>query len=120
MDVSQRKIASLSDQLGLNTSSVNDGAHEISKDSSSLKEDLNIYHFEPKGDELIETVVRLSGVDENSMRRELESILAASGHMAESGTSGGSASSEITLDDLRASMLEYLEEMNRSMTMESE
>jgi len=147
MDVSQKKTAlrvsnsdaSASDQF---FNSENSSSHDWSAyseaeshdsvthgalpalDRSSSDSLIDSYQFEPKGDELIETVVRLSGVDEKSIRLELETILSASGHLSTREADGVSHSvekqSDLTIEDLRASMLQYLEEMNRSMTLDSE
>jgi|GEM_PF-4587039 len=68
------------------------------------------YQFEPVGPELLETIVRLSGLDEKKARSELEGMLNSSGH---------EGVENLTIDDLRASMLQYLEEMNRDMVESS-
>jgi len=109
MEVSQNKVAP---------------AHELADEMSQSEVKVDSYQFEPQGEELIETVVRLSGIDEKSIRNELKSILSASGHLpTESSIAHSDAlmePGELTIDDLRASMLQYLEEMNRSMTSEIE
>jgi hypothetical protein len=107
MEVSQNKAVATQDSVG---------------DQSQLESPLASYQFEPQGEELIETVVRLSGIDEKSIRNELETILSASGHLpSEKERPASDASAEqgsLTIEDLRASMLQYLEEMNRSITSE--
>ena len=109
MEVSGNKAAPI------NVSLKDAGSKEIPEGASVS------HHFEPRGHELIDTVVRLSGLEENSVRRELESILSASGHLDETSVLDSDGSSEfrdLTIEDLRASMLRYLEEMNRTMTGE--
>jgi hypothetical protein len=83
------------------------------QDSMKEADSSNSIHFEPTGSELLETVVRLSGLDEGNARRELESILVSSGHMNAQGVDPSVG--DLTIEDLRASMLLYLEEMNRTL-----
>lgn len=54
-----------------------------------------------KGEELLETVISLTGLPEALVSEELEEILAKSGH----------SSGSLTLDQLRESLLLYLEQI---------
>lgn len=56
-----------------------------------------------KGAELIQSVAALTGLPEPLMEQELVEIVARSGH----------SPNELTLDQLRQSMLAYLEELER-------
>jgi hypothetical protein len=56
--------------------------------------------------ELLTEVASLTGLPVDWVQSELTQIVKKSGHTP----------NELTLDELRASMLEYLEEMNREMT----
>jgi hypothetical protein len=61
------------------------------------------------GSELLVEVANLTGLPVDWVQTELTQIVKSSGHTPE----------QLTLDELRASMLEYLEEMNREL-MEQE
>jgi hypothetical protein len=56
--------------------------------------------------ELLSEVASLTGLPVDWVESELTQIVKKSGHTPE----------QLTLEELRASMLEYLEEMNREMT----
>jgi hypothetical protein len=60
-----------------------------------------------EGQDLVNSVVSLTGLPEEEMYKELEQILESSGHQ----------SSELTMDSLRAAMIAYLEE---TMALEAE
>jgi hypothetical protein len=55
----------------------------------------------PLGDELISTVVSLTGLPAPLMQQELQNIL----------ESAGQKTSDLTIEDLRAAMLTYLESL---------
>jgi hypothetical protein len=61
------------------------------------------------GQELIETVVSLSGLPEMLIRTELNEIVDQSDRVAQ----------ELTLDQLRAAMIHYLEQINEDFVKES-
>lgn len=65
---------------------------------------------EPGGQQLIDTIVSLTGLPENLIQNELNEILAHTRQEA----------SELTLDQLRASLLEYLEAVNESYSQVEE
>ena len=60
--------------------------------------------------ELLSEVASLTGLPVDWVESELTQIVKKSGHAPEA----------LTLDELRASMLEYLEEMNREMNAQEE
>ncbi len=60
--------------------------------------------------ELLVEVASLTGLPVDWVQSELTQIVKKSGHTPE----------QLTLDELRASMLEYLEEMNREMTAQEQ
>ena len=101
MDVSRNMNGT--EKNGVASEEVSRGSDGVAAGPSSAIEQ---YQFEPVGPELLETIVRLSGLDEKKARTELEGMLSSSGH---------EGVENLTIDDLRASMLQYLEEMNRTM-----
>lgn len=101
MDVSRNLIGT--ETNGVASEEISRGSDGVAEGPSSVIEQ---YQFEPVGPELLETIVRLSGLDEKKARTELEGMLTSSGH---------EGVENLTIDDLRASMLQYLEEMNRDM-----
>ena len=56
----------------------------------------------PKGTELIQTLVDLTGLPEAFVHQELEDILSTT-------SAAETTKSELTLDELRAALIEYLE-----------
>lgn len=65
----------------------------------------------PESDsELLTEVASLTGLPVDWVQSELTQIVKKSGHTPE----------QLTLEELRASMLEYLEEMNREMNAQEE
>lgn len=76
---------------------------DVSKDKSK---DLENTESESKDSELLTEVASLTGLPVDWVQSELTQIVKKSGH----------APNELTLDELRASMLAYLEEMNREMS----
>jgi hypothetical protein len=64
---------------------------------------------EPGGQELLQTVVTLTGLPEQWIRNELDQILEQSGQ----------SSSDVTLDTLREAMAAYLESMQAEFIDES-
>jgi hypothetical protein len=101
MDVSRNMNGT--EKNGVASEEISRGSDGVAAGPSSAIEQ---YQFEPVGPELLETIVRLSGLDEKKARNELEGMLSSSGH---------EGVENLTIDDLRASMLQYLEEMNRTM-----
>src|SRR5690242_13600364 len=76
-------------------------------DVSKKSKDLENTATERSGEsELLTEVASLTGLPVDWVESELTQIVKKSGHTP----------TELTLDELRASMLEYLEEMNREMT----
>ncbi len=74
---------------------------DVSKDKSKVIEEVA-----PGSDsELLTEVASLTGLPVDWVQTELTAIVKKSGHTPE----------QLTLEELRASMLEYLEEMNREM-----
>jgi hypothetical protein len=70
-----------------------------------------------EGDELVRSIVALSGLPDESVRSELQEIL-------EMGSDASSAQekpnlSSMSLDELRAAMLVYLESIHADMTSEN-
>ncbi len=63
---------------------------------------------EPCGQELIETVVAQSGLPDLIIRSELNEIIDQSAHVPD----------ELTLEQLRAAMINYLEKINEDLTSE--
>jgi hypothetical protein len=64
---------------------------------------------EPGGQELIETVVTLTGLPESWVRTELDQILEQSGQ----------SSNDVTLGQLREALVAYLEAMQADLLNES-
>lgn len=64
----------------------------------------------PGASELLSEVASLTGLPVDWVESELTQIVQKSGHKP----------NDLTLDELRASMLEYLEEMNREMNAQEE
>jgi hypothetical protein len=65
----------------------------------------NAFQVEQEGQELIETVVSLTGLPAPLMQKELQTIL----------ETAGQNTSDLTLDDLRAAMLTYLESLQAEL-----
>lgn len=68
---------------------------------------------EPKGEELLQTLVNLTGLPEEFAQKELHEILDSSGESPES-------RADITLEELRAALIRYLETMDPELEENSE
>ena len=64
----------------------------------------------PAGQDLLQTVVNLTGLPENLISKELDEIL----EMSDASASKGKEA--LTLEDLRAAMLAYLESIGPELT----
>jgi hypothetical protein len=58
------------------------------------------------GEELLATIVQLTGLEEGAVRGELDRIVAGAGHSKE----------EVTLEQVRSALLAYLETLHSDFT----
>jgi len=70
-----------------------------------IKKDLATQLGTPTGDELFETVVELTGLPQDAVTHELSQIL----------DNQGCSSENLTLEDLRSALVDYLESLHQEM-----